>query len=320
MAKEKDEFKTKFSKELGPLIALIALVIFTAVLNPRFLTLFNLQSLGRQIAIFGILAVGETFVIISGGGAIDLSAGSVVALSGVTVAWLMKHQVPVWLSILLILLFSAGIGMWHGFAATKMRVPAFIVTLGTLTIARGMAAVITKGWPIVGLPKSFLTIGQGDWLGVPIAVWIFGICALILHFVLRKTVYGKHLRATGGNEVAARFSGVNVDRVRFVAFTTCSVLSGLVGIIVASRLSQGQPGVGSSYELYAIASSVIGGTSLAGGEGTVIGAMIGASIISLLWNALVMLNVSTYWHNVVIGIVIVVAVTLDVLRKRLAKQ
>ncbi|MEJ5230059.1 MAG: ABC transporter permease [Pseudothermotoga sp.] len=320
MIKQRDTFKTKFSKELGPLVALAALVVFTAVLNPRFLTPFNLQSLGRQIAIFGILAIGETFVIISGGGAIDLSAGSVVALTGVTVAWLMKHQVPVWLSIVLILLFSVGIGMWHGFAATKMRVPAFIVTLGTLTIARGMAAVITKGWPIVGLPNSFLAIGQGDWFGIPIAVWIFAIAAVIFHFLLTKTVYGKHLRATGGNEVAAKFSGVNVDRVRLVAFTSCSLLSGLVGIIVASRLSQGQPGVGSSYELYAIASSVIGGTSLAGGEGTVIGAVIGASIISLLWNALVMLNVSTYWHNVVIGLVIVVAVTLDVLRKRLAKQ
>ncbi|MEJ5230500.1 MAG: ABC transporter permease, partial [Pseudothermotoga sp.] len=249
MAKQKDTFK-KFSKELGPFIALIVLVIFTAVLNPRFLTPFNLQSLGRQIAIFGLLAIGETFVIISGGGAIDLSAGSVVALTGVTVAWLIKHQVPVWLSVLLILFFSAGIGMWHGFAVTKMRVPAFIVTLGTLTIARGMAAVITKGWPIVGLPKSFLTIGQADWLSVPIAVWIFAVAALIFHFFLTKTVYGKHLRATGGNEVAAKFSGVNIDKVRFIAFTICAVLSGLVGIVVASRLSQGQPGVGSSYELY----------------------------------------------------------------------
>lgn len=316
MVKQNDIFKLRFSKELGPLVAFVALFTFTAIVNPRFLTSFNLQSLGRQIAIFGLLAIGETFVIISGGGSIDLSAGSVVALSGVLVAWFMKQQLSIWLSILLVLLICNVIGMWHGLAVTKLKVPAFIVTLGTLTIARGAAAVITKGWPIVGLPRGFLTIGQENWMGVPISFWIFAIITLVSHFFLTKTVYGKHLRAVGGNQVAARFSGVNVEKVRFIAFTVCALLSGLVGIIVASRLSQGQPGVGTSYELFAIASSVIGGTSLGGGEGTIIGAVIGASVISLLWNALVMLNVSTYWHNVVIGLVIVVAVTLDVLRKR----
>ncbi|HDG62466.1 MAG TPA: ABC transporter permease, partial [Thermotoga sp.] len=292
-------------------------VVFTAILNPRFLTAFNLQTLGKQIAIFGILAIGETFVIMSGGGAIDLSPGSMVALTGVMASWLMVHGVPVSIAIILILGFSVLVGAWHGFFVTKLGVPAFIITLGTLTMARGMAAVITRGWPIVGLPSHFLTIGQGDILKIPIPVWILLIIALIADFFLRKTVYGKHLRAVGGNEVAARFSGVNVSRVRMIAFMVSGFLAGVAGIIIAARLSQGQPGVGSMYELYAIASTVIGGTSLTGGEGSVLGAVVGASIISLLWNALVLLNVSTYWHNVVIGIVIVTAVTMDVLRKRM---
>ncbi|WP_232504368.1 ABC transporter permease [Pseudothermotoga elfii] len=312
--------KQRSFKELGPLVALMSLAIFTTVLNPRFLTAFNLQALGRQIAIFGLLAIGETFVIISGGGAIDLSPGSVVALTGVMVAWLMTHGVSVWISLFLILLFSLGIGAWHGVFVTKLKVPAFIITLGTLTIARGMAAVITRGWPVINLPGSFLKIGQADFLKIPVPVWILIGVTLIADFFLRKTVYGKHLRASGGNEIAARFSGVNVDAVRTIAFMVSGFLAGLVGVIVAARLSQGQPGVGSMYELYAIASTVIGGTSLTGGEGSVLGAIIGASIISLLWNALVLLNVSTYWHNVVIGIVIVVAVTLDIVRRRFVSK
>jgi len=309
--------KRRGLKESGPLMALVVLVVVTAILNPRFLTAFNLQTLGKQIAIFGILAIGETFVIMSGGGAIDLSPGSMVALTGVMASWLMVHGVPVSIAIILILGFSVLVGAWHGFFVTKLGVPAFIITLGTLTMARGMAAVITRGWPIVGLPSHFLTIGQGDILKIPIPVWILLIIALIADFFLRKTVYGKHLRAVGGNEVAARFSGVNVSRVRMIAFMVSGFLAGVAGIIIAARLSQGQPGVGSMYELYAIASTVIGGTSLTGGEGSVLGAVVGASIISLLWNALVLLNVSTYWHNVVIGIVIVTAVTMDVLRKRM---
>jgi len=309
--------KRRGLRESGPLMALIVLVVFTAVLNPRFLTAFNLQTLGKQIAIFGILAIGETFVIMSGGGAIDLSPGSMVALTGVMVSWLMVHGVPVSIAIILILGFSVLVGAWHGFFVTKLGVPAFIITLGTLTMARGMAAVITHGWPIVGLPSHFLSIGQGDILRIPIPVWILLVIALIADFFLRKTVYGKHLRAVGGNEVAARFSGVNVSRVRMIAFMVSGFLAGVAGIIIAARLSQGQPGVGSMYELYAIASTVIGGTSLTGGEGSVLGAVVGASIISLLWNALVLLNVSTYWHNVVIGLVIVTAVTMDVLRKRM---
>jgi ribose transport system permease protein len=303
-------------KEFGPLVALLALGIFTAVLNPRFLSVYNLQTMGRQAAIFGIMAIGETFVIISGGGAIDLSPGSMVALVGVMCTYMIVHGIPVAIAILISLGFSILVGLWHGFFVNKLKVPAFIITLGTLTIARGMAAVITKGWPIVGLPKSFIAIAQGDVLGFPIPVILLLIIMLIGHFVLQKTVYGKHLRATGGNETAARFSGIKVEKVRYVAFMVSAFLSGLVGIIVAARLSQGQPGVGGMYELYAIASTVIGGTSLTGGEGSVIGAVIGAGIISLLWNALVMLNVSTYWHNVVLGAVIVVAVTLDILRKR----
>jgi ribose transport system permease protein len=311
---EKKTLKGIYFKEINILIALILLSIIITIINPRFLTSFNLQIIARQVAIFGLLAIGETLVIIGGG--IDLSVGSLVALTGVLVALLMKNGFDVILSIIIVLIISSLIGFWHGIFVTKLNVPPFIITLGTLTAARGLASVITKGWPIIGLPTSFFFIGQGDIWGIPFPLIILLIFASIAFFITKFTVLGRQLYATGGNIEAARLSGIDVDKRRIFTYIVSSFLAGVTGIIVASRLSQGQAGVGGGYELSAIAAAVIGGTSLSGGEGTILGTIIGAAIMSVIYNGLILLEISSYWHDVVMGMVIVSAVTLDIWRRK----
>ncbi|PMQ01627.1 MAG: ribose ABC transporter permease [Dictyoglomus sp. NZ13-RE01] len=306
--------KRFYFRELNILLALIVLSLIITIINPRFLTPFNLQIIARQVAIFGLLAIGETLVIIGGG--IDLSVGSLVAITGVLVALFMKNGIDMIISIILVLLISSLIGLWHGFFVTKLNVPPFIITLGTLTAARGLASVITKGWPIIGLPEKFFFIGQGDILGIPFPLIILIFFASIAFFVTKYTVLGRQLYAVGGNIEAARLSGIDVDNRRIFTYIVSSFLAGVTGIIVASRLSQGQAGVGGGYELSAIAAAVIGGTSLSGGEGTILGTIIGATIMSVIYNGLILLEISSYWHDVVMGFVIVTAVTLDIWRKR----
>jgi len=305
------------STEFGVLVALIALIIFTFSLNSKFLSLYNLQTLGQQWSVFGILAIGEVFVIIIGGGAIDLSLGSMTALSGVLVALLMvNYGLPAWLAILIVLAFTAGWGLWHGLAFTKLNVPPFITTLGTLAIARGLASVITSGWPIINLPSNFIYIGQGILLNIPIPVLICLLIGLIAAFFFYYTIYGTYFRAIGSNVEAAKVAGISIVKFRTIPFVLSDLLAGIVGIIIAARLSQGQPAVGQAYELYAIAAAVIGGTALTGGIGSIWGALIGAGIIAVIWNALVMLGISALWQDVALGLVIVAAVTFDVVRRR----
>lgn len=300
---------------LGIFLVLVAIIIVTAVLNPVFLSPYNLQTLSRQLVIFGLLAIGETFVIITGG--IDLSVGSLTALFTVLVAWFMTHGFGVIGGITMTFLIAIAIGLWHGLFVTKLRVPPFIITLGTFAIARGMAAVITRGWPISGLPPGFPQLWEAMVFGViplPVAILV-GIAALS-HILLGYTVVGRHLYAVGGNIEAARRFGIAVDGVRIFTYVVSALMAALVGILIAARLNQGNPTVGGTYELFAIAAAVIGGVSLFGGEGSVIGSLIGASIIGILWNSLVLLRVSAYWHEVAVGSVIVLAVTLDILRRR----
>lgn len=302
-------------RESGVLAAFLVLALFTAIFNPRFLSSYNLQVLTKQIAIFGLIAIGETFVIITAG--IDLSPGSVVALTSVLVAWFMVHGLGILGGVLLTLLLSAGVGVWHGVFVSKLGVPPFIITLGTFAIGRGLASVITRGWPILNLPKGFSYLWEGMALKIlPVPVLILILVVGTSIFILRFTVLGRHIYAVGGNIEAARLSGIDVERVRIIVYVISGLLSGMVGILIASRLGQGNPNIGQFYELYAIAASVIGGTSLFGGIGTVLGALIGACILSTMWNSLVLLRVSAYWHNVALGLVIVVAVTVDILRKR----
>lgn len=300
-------------REANIFIALVILCISISIANSTFYSGDNIKLLVREIALFGVMAIGETFVIISGG--IDLSPGSMVALTGVLVALFMK-KIGMAGGIFSVLLVAGGIGIIHGIFVTKLRVPPFIITLGTLCIARAVAAIITKGYPITGLPSSFAFLEQGEIIGIPVPFFIFVSIAIISIFIMKYTTLGRHIYAIGGNIEAAKLSGIDVDKKRIFCYLVSAVLAGVSGILVASRLDQGQAGVGGAYELIAIAAAVIGGISLTGGEGTMIGPILGTAIMSVLRDGLVLLEVSTYWHDVVIGGVVVVAVTLDMLRKR----
>ena len=300
-------------REAGILVALIALAALTAILNPRFLSGFNLQILTRQIAIFGIIAIGETFVIITKG--IDLSPGSMVSLTCVLAGWFVVRGLGIAGSVMAVIVVSACVGVWHGFYVSKLRIPPFIITLCTFLMARGLGGAITKGWPIN--TPAFSSLWYGMLLKIiPVPVLILVVIAGASVFILRYTPLGRHIYAVGGSIEAARLSGINVDATRVFVYTASTVLAGIVGILYTARLEQGTPNVGQFYELYAIASAVIGGTSLFGGVGTILGTVIGASILSTIWNSMVLLEVSAYWQNVVLGVVIIVAVTVDTLRKR----
>lgn len=302
-------------REANILLALIVLLIAISVAaRGKFLTAFNIGSVLRQVAFFGLLSIGETLVIITGG--IDLSPGSVIAFIGVVVALFLKSGVAVPLAILFALAISALIGLWHGVFVTKLRVPPFIITLGTLSIARGGASALTKGWPVSGLPDSFNVLGKASLAFLPLPFIILLVAFVLFHILMNYTVFGRRIYAIGGNIEAARLSGIDVDMGRILCYMISAFLAGLSGILIAAYMGQGHPGVGSAYELQAIAGAVIGGVSLMGGEGTIFGTFIGTFIISVLYNALILLQVNPYWHDIVIGSVVVIAVTLDVLRKR----
>ncbi len=286
-----------------------------------FLKPANLAVIMRFIATFGFLAIGEVLVIITGG--IDLSVGSMTALTGVLVALLMMKGVgfiaPLGAApaIIVVLTFAALVGLWHGFCVTKLHIPPFIITLGTWLMARGLAAFITRGYPIV-FPSDFpfLVLGQGRIFQIPVMFIILAAVALLASLLLNATTLGRHIYAVGGNIEAARVSGIDVNRVRMFCYAASAVMGGIVGILLASRLGQGTPTVGAAYELWAIAATVIGGTSLFGGEGTVLGAILGAAIMGVMVNGMVLINLSSYLQDVVLGIVLVIAVTYDTWRRR----
>ena len=312
-------------REANVAIAFLILCLFFYWQSPDvFLKPANLAVIMRFVATFGLLAIGELFVIITGG--IDLSVGSLTALTGVIVATLMVKGVGfippliIQLSIIIVFLLASLVGLWHGFSVTQMHIPPFIITLGTWLMARGLAAYITRGYPIVFESDfPFLILGQGKIFQVPIMFIILIVVAVISAFILNSSTLGRHIYAIGGNIEAARVSGVHVNRVRVYCFITSSVLACLVGMLLASRLGQGTPTVGTAYELWAIAAAVIGGTSLFGGEGSVLGVILGAAIMGVMINGMVLINLSSYLQNVILGIVLVIAVTYDTLRRYRSK-
>ena len=309
-------------RELNVLVALFLLCLFFYWRRPEtFIKTANLAVIMRFIATFGMLALGEVLAIITNG--IDLSVGSMTALTGVITAWMILKGVgtllppiPVALAILITLVIGVLVGIWHGLFVTKLRIPAFIITLGTWLIARGLAAYITRGYPQV-FPSEhpYLILGQGKVGGIPISFLILLGVATVIAFILNRTPLGYRIYAVGGNIEAARLSGVNVDRVRIFCYATSGFLAALTGVILASRLGQGTPTVGGAYELWGIAAAVIGGTSFLGGEGTVLGAILGSAIVGVMMNGMVLLNVSSYLQDVILGVVLVVAVVYDTLRR-----
>ena len=294
-------------------VLVAGLVIY--FLNPTFLTLFNIQVIMRQVAVFGILAIAETFIIIALG--IDLCVGSIVAFTGVIAALMMGWTGnSIFLSVVVVLLMSALIGLYHGFFVTNLGVAPFIITLGSLSIFRGAGFVLTRGYPVLIRDQSFRWIGQGLIGPLPVPFVMLLVIAVITGFILRFTSLGRYVYAIGGNPEAARMSGVPVVWVTRYVYIQGTVLAGIVGLIVASRMSEGLASVAVAYELTAIAAAIIGGVSLLGGIGTVPGALLGAVLMGMIDNALITLRVNPYWYNLVIGAVIIVAVTIDVLRTR----
>ncbi|MEW9673852.1 ABC transporter permease [Ammoniphilus sp. 3BR4] len=297
-----------FSK-YGILLIFIAMVIAVSIITPAFLSSQNLINVVRQISFIGIVAMGVTMVIITTG--IDLSSGSVIALVSVITASFAQGDHP----LILALALGLGVGVLAGFIngtiSAKGAIPPFIATLGMMIGARGLALLYSDGRPIGNLSESFLFIGQGEIAGIPVPIIIFVIMGVISHLMLSKTRFGKYTYAIGGNEQAARICGINVDRYKIMIYTYAGFLSALAGIMLTSRISAGQPSMGVMYELDAIAAAVIGGTSLSGGIGTIPGTIIGALIIGVLNNSLDLMNVSSYWQQILKGIIIVSAVLID---------
>jgi len=304
------ETKKPWPAQFGLAIALVVLMAALSIARPNFLTVGNLVNVLRQISINGILAVGGTYVILTGG--VDLSPGSLVALTGV-VAALFAHpgEFAVFVPVCLGILAGALCGALNGWIVTRGRVAPFIVTLGMMTSARGLALLASGGRPVSNLSAAFTGIGGGDLAAVPIPILIFFAVALLSHLFLRNMRAGRHLYAVGGNENAARASGVKVGRVKLMAYTLSGALAGLGGVVLAARITTGQPNAGIGYELDAIAAVVIGGTSLNGGIGGVSGTVLGALLIGVLNNGLDLLNVSSYYQQVIKGVIIVGAVWLD---------
>lgn len=298
----------------GALTALIVLVIAMSALSGDFLTTDNLLNVGVQAAVTAILAFGVTFVIVSAG--IDLSVGSVAALSATVLAWsATQHGVPVVLAVVLAVATGIAAGLVNGFLIAYGKLPPFIATLAMLSVARGLSLVISEGSPIA-FPDSVSHLGDtlGGWLPVPVLVMV--VMGLIAAFVLGRTYIGRSMYAIGGNEEAARLSGLRVKKQKLAIYALSGVFAAAAGVVLASRLSSAQPQAADGYELDAIAAVVIGGASLAGGTGKASGTLIGALILAVLRNGLNLLSVSAFWQQVVIGVVIALAVLLDTVRRK----
>jgi ribose/xylose/arabinose/galactoside ABC-type transport system permease subunit len=300
---------TKIS-QYGIYLAFAIICLVLALSTPRFFTVSNLMIIGTQVSINALLAFGVTFVIITGG--IDLSLGSMVAVAGV-VAALFAHPDTYPLIVPLLAAITAGLlfGAFNGLVITKSKVPPFIVTLGTMTIGRGLALILSKGRPISNLSDSFNFIGGGNIFGIPFPIIILVIAFVVCSIILNKTILGRYMYAVGGNEQAARASGIRVSNVKMWVYTLCGILSALGGILLTSRITTGQPNSGAGFELDAIAAAIIGGTSTSGGTGTMAGTLIGALLIGVISNSLDLLNVTSYYQQVVMGVIIIGAVVLD---------
>jgi ribose transport system permease protein len=314
-----------FFARFRSLLALALMVLALSLLSDHFLTADNGWNILRQISVNLCLSIGMTLVILSGG--IDLSVGAILALAGAVAAGLLKNGIGIPAldvalkfttmgAILAGLIVGGGLGWANGFAITRFQLPPFVATLGMLSIARGLTMLWTGGFPLTGLGDDFGRLGTGAFLGMPMPVWIMLALTAIFVVVTKRTRFGRHLYAVGGNERAARLTGLNVGRIKIAVYTLAGALAGVAGLIVTARLDSAQPNAGLGYELDSIAAVVIGGTSLSGGRGSVAGTVLGCLIIGVLNNGLFLLNVSPFWQQVVKGLVILLAVALDKMNSR----
>jgi ribose/xylose/arabinose/galactoside ABC-type transport system permease subunit len=301
-------------RESGIFLALILLLAIITFWQPNFATAKNLYLVSRQIALTAILALGVLFVIITSG--IDLSIGSTVALSGFMCGLAMAAGWPTLLAIGLGLLTGAAVGAVNGAIVAFLGVTPFIVTLGMLGAARGAVLVMRHGDSIREIPRSFIAVANGNLFGLSVPVLVLLVLGAGSHLLLQHTTLGRRVYAIGGNEQAAAFSGINTRAVKFCTYVLCSVFAGVTGVLFVARFESAQSDAGKGMELDAIAATVIGGTSLMGGQGSVLGVLIGAIIMGVVRNGLVLLDVSSYWQELIIGTIIVMAAVLDVARSR----
>lgn len=298
-------------QKLGPFLALLVLVAGLAITSPDFLTTGNLLNVFRQVSINALIAFGMTLVILLGG--IDLSVGSILALSSVLTALMLSHGIDPIVATSVGVLAGAGMGMLNGLVISKGKVAPFIATLGMMTILRGLALVFSDGRPISGLDSDFFSMIGGGYVAgiIPVPVIIMLVMFGIFWFVLKNTVFGRHVYAVGGNEEASRLSGINTDSIKIWVYTLSGAMAATAGMILTSRLNSAQPTAGTGYELDAIAAVVLGGTSLSGGRGWIFGTLVGALLIGILNNGLNLLGVSSFYQQVIKGVVILLAVLLD---------
>jgi ribose transport system permease protein len=307
------------SQEIGVVVAVIVIMVAFSVVNGNFASTSNLQTMGVDLAQYGLLALGVGFVMLTGG--IDLSIGSVVAFAAVWSAWLnVELGLPAVVAIVLALVTGALIGLIHGFVVTVIRVPPFVTTLVTLVAARGAALAITQGFPIDGIGSAFSDLAQYRLAGVPVPTLVFAGACVLAWLFLERTYVGRQIYAVGGNPEAARLAGIRTRRRIVLAYVVSGVCAAAVGVLVTGRLGVGQPSIGNGWELNAIAAAVIGGISLTGGTGRVLGVAFGAILLVCINSGLVILHVSPYYQQIVLGAVLAIAIVTDRLRARRAEK
>ena len=312
------ELKAFFTKTPtgGIFLALILVCALFSSMTSRFLTPTNISVILNQVSVNAILAFGVTFVIIAGG--IDLSLGSLVAVCGVVVALLSQNnEYSLWLAIIGTLIAGIALGALNGIIVVLTKVPPFIVTLGTMTIGRGVALILSNGRPISDLNESLNFLGNGDLFGIPIPILFLVLSYATCHILLTKTIFGRYVKAIGGNEMASYVAGVRVNRIKLYVYMISGLFAALAGILLTARINTGQPNAGLGFELDAIAAVIIGGPSTRGGKGTITGTLLGVLFIGVINNGLDLINVSAYWQQVIMGGIIILAVVLDGLYQKL---
>lgn len=305
-----------YSRELAVLAAILILVLVFTILDKSYFTITNLIDIIELSNINSLIAIGITFTIITGG--IDLSVGSIFAIVIVTVGHLCVAQVNPIIAIILGALLGTLMGSINGLLITKMHLQPFIATLGTMSVYRGVAYVVTGGWPIIGIPNSYRYIFISNFYEIPSSVIVMLIFAFITHIILKKLRVGNYLFAIGGNEEAAKLSGVNVNITKITAYAMCGLGSALAGMIMLANLGTGEPATGQGYELEAIAAAAIGGASLSGGKGSIVGTLLGSILLAALKIGLIVIGVDTFYQFIVTGAIIVIAAYFEVIQKKLS--
>ena len=302
----------------GVIIAWIMLIIIFSIVNPSFMKASNIFTILRQASIVGVCSVGMTFVILTGG--MDLSVGAIIGVGCVGGAQLLSAGVPIPLVMLIILVVGAAAGLFNAFFINELEIAPIIMTLGTMTALRGVAYLLCGGFAVYGIPEAYKFIGQGYVGPVPVPVIIMAICFLIGWFVLNRLGFGRSIYGIGGNVEASRLSGVNVKKTIYMVYSFAGILYALAGLILMARVNSGQPSSGEGYEMDVITAVVLGGISINGGEGSILGVVIGVLLLSTLQNGMVLMDISEFWQKVVKGIVLILAVSLDrIVQKRKEK-